>query len=28
VNNFNVPQAQADAIIDRVVARLASFRRR
>lgn len=28
VNNFTVPQSQADAIIDRVVARLAAFRRR
>ncbi len=27
-NNFNVPQAQADAIVDGVVARLAEFRRR
>lgn len=28
VNNFNVPQAEADAVIDRAVARLAEFRRR
>jgi D-alanyl-D-alanine carboxypeptidase/D-alanyl-D-alanine-endopeptidase (penicillin-binding protein 4) len=28
VNNFNVPQADADAVIDRAVARLADFRRR
>jgi D-alanyl-D-alanine carboxypeptidase/D-alanyl-D-alanine-endopeptidase (penicillin-binding protein 4) len=27
VNNFNVPQSQADAIIDRAVVRLAEFRR-
>jgi D-alanyl-D-alanine carboxypeptidase/D-alanyl-D-alanine-endopeptidase (penicillin-binding protein 4) len=27
-NNFNVPQSQADAIVDGVVARLAEFRRR
>ena len=27
VNNFNVPQSQADAIIDRAVVRLADFRR-
>lgn len=27
VNNFNVPQSQADAIIDRAVVRLAGFRR-
>jgi serine-type D-Ala-D-Ala carboxypeptidase/endopeptidase (penicillin-binding protein 4) len=27
VNNFNVPQAEADAVADRVVARLAAFRR-
>jgi D-alanyl-D-alanine carboxypeptidase/D-alanyl-D-alanine-endopeptidase (penicillin-binding protein 4) len=27
VNNFNVPQADADAIIDRAVIRLAEFRR-
>jgi serine-type D-Ala-D-Ala carboxypeptidase/endopeptidase (penicillin-binding protein 4) len=28
VNNFNVPQSDADAIVDRMVARLAQFRRR
>jgi D-alanyl-D-alanine carboxypeptidase/D-alanyl-D-alanine-endopeptidase (penicillin-binding protein 4) len=28
VNNFNVPQSEADAIIDRAVVRLAGFRRR
>lgn len=28
VNNFNVPQSEADAVIDRAVARLAAFRRR
>lgn len=28
VNNFNVPQSEADAIVDRMVARLAQFRRR
>jgi D-alanyl-D-alanine carboxypeptidase/D-alanyl-D-alanine-endopeptidase (penicillin-binding protein 4) len=27
VNNFNVPQSQADAVIDRAVVRLAEFRR-
>jgi D-alanyl-D-alanine carboxypeptidase/D-alanyl-D-alanine-endopeptidase (penicillin-binding protein 4) len=27
VNNFNVPQSQADAVIDRAVARMAGFRR-
>jgi D-alanyl-D-alanine carboxypeptidase/D-alanyl-D-alanine-endopeptidase (penicillin-binding protein 4) len=27
VNNFNVPQSQADAVIDRAVVRLAAFRR-
>ena len=27
VNNFNVPQSEADAIIDRAVVRLAGFRR-
>jgi D-alanyl-D-alanine carboxypeptidase/D-alanyl-D-alanine-endopeptidase (penicillin-binding protein 4) len=27
VNNFNVPQSEADAVIDRAVARLAGFRR-
>jgi D-alanyl-D-alanine carboxypeptidase/D-alanyl-D-alanine-endopeptidase (penicillin-binding protein 4) len=27
VNNFNVPQPQADAVIDRAVVRLAGFRR-
>ena len=27
VNNFNVPQSEADAIIDRAVVRLAEFRR-
>ncbi|MEW5981737.1 MAG: D-alanyl-D-alanine carboxypeptidase/D-alanyl-D-alanine-endopeptidase [Acidobacteriota bacterium] len=27
VNNFNVPQSEADAVIDRAVARLANFRR-
>jgi D-alanyl-D-alanine carboxypeptidase/D-alanyl-D-alanine-endopeptidase (penicillin-binding protein 4) len=28
VNNFNVPQAEADRVIDRAVVRLAEFRRR
>ena len=28
VNNFNVPQADADAIVDRIVVRLAGFHRR
>lgn len=28
VNNFNVPQSEADAIVDRMVTRLAEFRRR
>jgi D-alanyl-D-alanine carboxypeptidase len=28
MNNFNVPQSEADAIIDRAVVRLAGFRRR
>jgi D-alanyl-D-alanine carboxypeptidase/D-alanyl-D-alanine-endopeptidase (penicillin-binding protein 4) len=27
VNNFNVPQSHADAVIDRAVVRLAGFRR-